>query len=119
VREVDDLIECEQWPVSDGATIGVITLTREKPLNSLLLETIDRVAGKFGEWRADDETVCILLQSSTERAFCAGADIQALYHAKEGGRDRVVSFRDIGTSKIEFKPVAAEVGAVNQEDKTW
>jgi diguanylate cyclase (GGDEF)-like protein len=44
---------------------------------------------------------------------------QALYQAKEGGRDRVVSFRDIGTSKSEFEPAAAEAGAASQEDKTW
>jgi len=44
---------------------------------------------------------------------------QALYHAKSRGRDRVVSFRDTGTSNSEFETVAAQTGAASQEDKTW
>ena len=44
---------------------------------------------------------------------------QALYHAKETGRDRVVSFNDMKRSGITFKQVAASDKAVSQEDKTW
>lgn len=78
---MEDLASFEEWSVSDGMALGIATLTREKPLNSLLLETIDLLAGKFAEWEADEKIVAILMQSSTERAFCAGADIQALYHS--------------------------------------
>lgn len=59
--------------------VAIATLVREKPLNSLLLETIDRLAEHINAWLADDGVACIVLDSSSERAFCAGADITALY----------------------------------------
>ena len=66
--------------------IAFATLVREKPLNSLLLETIDQLSGKINEWLADDSIACIVLDSSSERAFCAGADITVMYRAiKEAG----------------------------------
>ena len=61
--------------------VGIATLVREKPLNSLLLETIDQLAEKINAWLADDNIACIVLDSSSERAFCAGADITVLYRA--------------------------------------
>ena len=68
--------------------VAIATLVREKPLNSLLLETINQLAGKIDAWLADDSIACIVLDSSSERAFCAGADITVLYRSireAEGG----------------------------------
>jgi enoyl-CoA hydratase/carnithine racemase len=61
--------------------VAIATLVREKPLNSLLLETIDLLAEKINAWLADDSIACIVLDSSSERAFCAGADITVMYSA--------------------------------------
>jgi len=61
--------------------VAIATLVREKPLNSLLLDTIDRLAAKVDEWLSDDSIACIVLDSSSTRAFCAGADITTLYHS--------------------------------------
>jgi enoyl-CoA hydratase/carnithine racemase len=61
--------------------VAIATLVREKPLNGLLLDTIDQLAAKIGAWLADDSIACIVLSSSSDRAFCAGADITALYHS--------------------------------------
>lgn len=44
---------------------------------------------------------------------------RALYHAKESGRDRVVSYNDIETSKAGFEPVEIDTETVIQEGKTW
>ena len=68
-------------------SVGVARLIREKPLNSLLLETIDSLSEQIFPWLEDAAVPCLLLDSSSERAFCAGADITALYHAikKDGG----------------------------------
>lgn len=84
---MDSLVEFEYLGV-DGA-IAVAKLVREKPLNSLLLDTIDQLAEKIYAWLEDDNIACIILDSSSEKAFCAGADITALYHSiKEcGGGD--------------------------------
>ena len=64
-----------------GDRVGRATLVREKSLNSLSLATIDQLMGKIDEWLNDDGIACIVLDSSSDRAFCAGADITALYDA--------------------------------------
>ena len=64
-----------------GGDIAVARMVREKPLNSLLLDTIDQLAEKIYAWLEDDNIACIILDSSSEKAFCAGADITALYHS--------------------------------------
>jgi len=61
--------------------VAIATLVREKPLNSLLLDTIDQLAAQVTKWLADDSIACIVLNSSSHRAFCAGADITALYQS--------------------------------------
>lgn len=69
-----------------GGAVARATLAREKPLNSLLLATIDQLT-EFLDQAESDNVRGILLDSSTPRAFCAGADITALYHniRTEGG----------------------------------
>ena len=44
---------------------------------------------------------------------------QALYHAKEHGRDKVVSYRDIQTVVPEIDPVAADSDIMSQEGRRW
>ncbi len=82
----EDLVVFER--LGEAQAVGVARLVREKPLNSLLLETIDQLAETIYAWLADDSIKCIVLDSSSDRAFCAGADITALYHsikAADGG----------------------------------
>ncbi len=67
--------------LDDSQRIAVARLVREKPLNSLLLDTINQLSEKIFDWLNDDNIKCIVLDSSSERAFCAGADIAALYHS--------------------------------------
>ena len=80
---MSELVEAERIGVDDS--IGVVRLVREKPLNSLLLATIDEISAHILPWLEDDSIACILIDSSSERAFCAGADITALYHAIREG----------------------------------
>lgn len=61
--------------------VAIATLVREKALNSLLLETIDQLAEQITAWLADGGIACVVLDSSSERAFCAGADITMIYRA--------------------------------------
>ncbi len=68
-----------------GDRVGRATLVREKSLNSLSLATINQLMEKIDDWLADDDIACIVLDSSSERAFCAGADITALFHAIKAG----------------------------------
>ena len=78
--------------LADGA-VATATLTREKPLNSLLLDTIDQLTA-FMDSVEDSEVRCVLLDSSTPRAFCAGADITALYHAIKAAEDGSVPYAE-------------------------
>jgi len=71
--------------IGEQLKTGVVTLTREKPLNSLTLETINLVSEQVFAWLDDDAVACIVLNSSTDRAFCAGADITALHDAIKAG----------------------------------
>jgi enoyl-CoA hydratase/carnithine racemase len=84
---MDSLVEFEYLGAGDA--IAVARMVREKPLNSLLLGTIDQLAEKIYAWLDDDNIACIILDSSSEKAFCAGADITALYHSikESGGED--------------------------------
>ena len=76
-----ELVQFSELKTTGGHRIGIATLTREKALNSLLLETIDLLAAQFEQWSSMSDLVCIVINSSSERAFCAGADIQALYRS--------------------------------------
>ena len=64
-----------------GDRVGRATLVREKSLNSLSLATVNQLMEKIDEWLDDDLVACIVVDSSSDRAFCAGADIKALYDA--------------------------------------
>jgi len=75
---MEELVKFET--LGEGSDIGVARLVREKPLNSLLLETIELLSDQIYAWLEDDGIKCIVLDSSSEKAFCAGADITALYH---------------------------------------
>ncbi len=77
---MEDLVQFEVREAG-SKRIGVATLTREKALNSLRLETIDALLDNFRNWMADPDIACIVLTSITDRALCAGADITAQYHS--------------------------------------
>lgn len=62
--------------------LGSITLHRPKALNSLTNSMIESISAKLAEWEHDAEITAILLNGSGSRAFCAGADIKALYEAQ-------------------------------------
>jgi len=56
-------------------------LNVESTLNSLNLEMIQLLTQALDDWAKRPEVVAVLLTGAGEKAFCAGGDIQALYHA--------------------------------------
>jgi enoyl-CoA hydratase/carnithine racemase len=70
-------------PTQQGRTLGVVTLNTPVTLNSLTLEMIDLMTPQLIAWRDDDEVVMVLFQSVSDKAFCAGGDIQALYQSMQ------------------------------------
>lgn len=61
--------------------IGWITLDAEKSLNALTLEMIRSLSRTLTAWQADPTLRCVVMNGAGEKAFCAGGDVVALYHA--------------------------------------
>ncbi|TSB47301.1 enoyl-CoA hydratase/isomerase family protein [Alkalicoccobacillus porphyridii] len=59
--------------------VGIITLTREKALNSLSSEMIQGIDDTLRRWETDQAVRIILVEGSGAKAFCAGGDIKELY----------------------------------------
>ena len=87
-------VQFSEIDTHSGHVIGVATLTRGKALNSLLLETVHLLQETFSRWMQDENVVCMVLQSDSDRAFCAGADIQALYHEIKAADGKTSAYAD-------------------------
>ncbi|KGJ04112.1 Enoyl-CoA hydratase/carnithine racemase [Paracoccus halophilus] len=64
---------------------GRITFTRPKALNALSHEMALQIDAALRAWQNDPEVALIIVDAEGERAFCAGGDIAALYHAARQG----------------------------------
>ncbi|HTL00007.1 MAG TPA: enoyl-CoA hydratase/isomerase family protein [Pseudomonadales bacterium] len=75
-----DVVVLEERATPSGHALAIATLNFEKTLNSLSLPMIEILGPQLARWNARDDIVAVLLRGAGERAFCAGGDIQALYH---------------------------------------
>ena len=76
-----DCVVLREFDTACGRRFGHATLNSPKSLNALSLAMIDRLAPQLDAWAADPAIVGVLLDGSLEKAFCAGGDVAALYHA--------------------------------------
>ena len=67
--------------VKDG--IATITLNRPEALNSLSLAMIRAIRSALDTWANDAAVKAVVLQSSAEKALCAGGDIRFFYQAAQ------------------------------------
>jgi enoyl-CoA hydratase/carnithine racemase len=67
-------------PLASGGQAGIATLNVEKTLNSLTLNMVDLLSAQLAEWEADPAIAFVWFEGAGDRAFCAGGDIQNLYH---------------------------------------
>jgi enoyl-CoA hydratase/carnithine racemase len=63
---------------TSGHRIGIATLNVEKALNSLTLDMIRALDAAMVKWADDPKVVCVVLDGTGSRAFCAGADVRSL-----------------------------------------
>jgi enoyl-CoA hydratase/carnithine racemase len=73
--------------------IGRVTLNRPKALNALDGPMISAIADALAAWRDDRAVETVVIDSASDRAFCAGGDIRAVRtHAVAGETDAVEAF---------------------------
>lgn len=68
----------EERDAQHGKRIAIATLNAPKSLHALTLEMIRVLDAALMSWADDPKIVCVVLQSSTDKAFCAGGDVRSL-----------------------------------------
>lgn len=69
-------------------SIGRLTLNNPSSLNALNLQMVTLIQKQLDQWARQDDIKAIWIEGSGGKAFCAGGDVQALYHSakeKPGG----------------------------------
>lgn len=74
---------------SNGQLIGIATLNAEKSLHALNLDMVQALMQQLTAWQQDPSIACVLLDSTGEKAFCAGGDVRAMYHAQQAQPGKV------------------------------
>ncbi|MEE4298071.1 MAG: enoyl-CoA hydratase/isomerase family protein [Pseudomonadales bacterium] len=87
LNDVNAPVVLAEWATASGRRLGVVTLNVPKTLNSLNLGMIDLMDAQLRRWAGDAGVVGVYLRGAGDRAFCAGGDIQALYHAMKANHD--------------------------------
>ncbi len=73
-RESDEILFA-----SEGR-LGRITLNRPQALNALTFGMLEALEAHYKIWAQEPEIYGVVLEAAGERAFCAGADVKAVYH---------------------------------------
>ena len=61
--------------------VGYIELNNPRALNALTLAMFREIEATLLRWRAREDLVCVVLNSNSGKAFCAGGDVKALVAA--------------------------------------
>lgn len=59
--------------------IAFVTLNRPKALNALDLHMVQQMLTWLTAWETDPNIKAVVIQSTSEKAFCAGGDVRAVY----------------------------------------
>ncbi len=81
VNDTDQPVLLFEHATGSGHVLAEARLNSEKTLNSLSLPMIEILHPALDRWAADGRVAGVLITGSGDRAFSAGGDIQALYHA--------------------------------------
>lgn len=82
-----DSVIFNEYTLPGGRLLAHAELNVPSTLNSLSLEMIDLMQPKLDAWAATPGIAAVLITGAGDRAFCAGGDIQALYHAMRRNHD--------------------------------
>jgi diguanylate cyclase (GGDEF)-like protein len=90
----------------------------EKMRRSIRSRHFETSAGKIQVTASFGFSVLTDKDGTVKKELLEQAD-QALYQAKAGGRDQVVSYQDIEAAAAGNKPVTADADSVTQEGRRW
>ena len=76
-----DSVLFSEYTLPGGRILGHAELNVPSTLNALSLAMIDRLQPQLDAWAQTPGVAAVLVTGAGDRAFCAGGDIQALYHA--------------------------------------
>ena len=79
-------IDVQELPCQEGH-IGLLTLDSPKTLNALTEEMVNKAQTALDGWAEDSRICLVVLRGSGDRAFCAGANLRALYDGLTGSGD--------------------------------
>ena len=71
-------VRLEERAARGGMRVALATLDAPKSLHALTLDMVRLLDGALQRWAADPSIACVVLQSSTDKAFCAGGDVRSL-----------------------------------------
>src|SRR5581483_11717820 len=78
---MDEPVLFDTLRTASGHAFGRATLNAPAALNALSLPMIDRLDPQLAAWGRDPDIAGVVLDAVGDRAFCAGGDVVALYHA--------------------------------------
>ncbi len=81
-----------QLIVERRGTAGLITLNRPRALNALTLDMVREMHPLLDRWAVDPGVDRVIVDSTGDKAFCAGGDIRALYDWGRAGDPNVINF---------------------------
>ncbi|MCF2948694.1 enoyl-CoA hydratase/isomerase family protein [Paraglaciecola aquimarina] len=67
----------------DRAKIGYASLNKPKAFNAIDEQMIVSLKSTLEAWQSDPEIIMVLIDGAGDKAFCAGGDIVAMYHAMQ------------------------------------
>lgn len=76
LQEIENITFAE--PKAEPFALGIVGLDNPRALNALTLKMFQALEHKLLEWRERPDIACVVLQSASEKAFCAGGDVKAL-----------------------------------------
>lgn len=72
-----------------GKYICVIKLNTPNSLNALTLEMVDLIQFHLDEIRTNDDVLAVVLDSTIDKAFCAGGDVVSITRAWSAGNEQL------------------------------
>lgn len=79
--------------IQERNNIGILTLNRPKALNAINYAMVKTLTKQLQLWADDNAIKAVLIKGAGDKAFCAGGDVRAMYHAKQQGEhDSLIQF---------------------------